>query len=192
MPESIEIDPLFAMRDATRKSGQPVEIARTKRLLIRETILKDVPELYQIWQHPSVKAYVQPMQPTLEEETDFMAAYIRHAYSFYDFGLWSVLELESKEVIGRIGLSVSEHLEDAIELGYMIAPKCQRKGYAIESGKAVLNYALQVLDLPEIHLLSDIENVASVKAARALGFVECEEKYIQHRKVIHMIWKENG
>ena len=144
-----------------------------------------------MWQHPSVKAYVQPMQPTLEEEIDFMEAYIRYAYSFYDFGLWSVLELESEDVIGRIGLSVSEHLEDAVELGYMIAPKCQRKGYAIESGEAVLKYASQVLDLPEIHLLSDAENVASLKTARALGFVECEEKYIQYRKVIHMIWKEN-
>ncbi len=191
MSTFLELDPFFAKRDISRKSGQPVEIARTKRLLIRETVLRDVPELYQIWQHPSVKAYVQPMQPTLEEEIDFMEAYIRYAYSFYDFGLWSVLELESEDVIGRIGLSVSEHLEDAVELGYMIAPKCQRKGYAIESGEAVLKYASQVLDLPEIHLLSDAENVASLKTARALGFVECEEKYIQYRKVIHMIWKEN-
>lgn len=191
MSTFLELDPFFAKRDISRKSGQPVEIARTKRLLIRETVLRDVPELYQIWQHPLVKAYVQPMQPTLEEEIDFMEAYIRYAYSFYDFGLWSVLELESEDVIGRIGLSVSEHLEDAVELGYMIAPKCQRKGYAIESGEAVLKYASQVLDLPEIHLLSDAENVASLKTARALGFVECEEKYIQYRKVIHMIWKEN-
>ena len=118
MSTFLELDPFFAKRDISRKSGQPVEIARTKRLLIRETVLRDVPELYQIWQHPSVKAYVQPMQPTLEEEIDFMEAYICYAYSFYDFGLWSVLELESEDVIGRIGLSVSEHLEDAVELGY--------------------------------------------------------------------------
>ena len=84
-----ELDPAFVKRDAARKAGLPVEIARTKRLLIRETILEDVPKLYQLWQEPSVKRYVQPMQPTLEEEIAYMAAYIRHAYAFYDFGLWT-------------------------------------------------------------------------------------------------------
>ena len=31
-----ELDPEFEKRDALRKAGQPVEIARTERLLIRE------------------------------------------------------------------------------------------------------------------------------------------------------------
>lgn len=186
-----ELDPAFVRRDAMRKAGLPVEIAETKRLLIRETILEDVSRLYEIWQNPSVKRYVQPMQPTLDEEIVFMRAYIRHAYPFYDFGLWTLLERTSGQVIGRIGLSVSEHLEDAVELGYLIAPEHQRKGYALEAGRAVLSYAFEVLDLSEVHLLSDLENSASIKTAYALGFSECEKRYIGHRKIVHMIWKGN-
>ncbi len=186
-----ELDPAFVKRDAARKAGLPVEIARTKRLLIRETILEDVPKLYQLWQEPSVKRYVQPMQPTLEEEIAYMAAYIRHAYAFYDFGLWTVLEEDSGQVVGRIGLSVSEHLKEAVELGYLIGTAYQRKGYAKEAGQAVLHYAKEVLDLSEMHLLSDPENIASCKTAAAIGFTECEEIYIQHRKITHMIWEGN-
>lgn len=187
-----ELDPAFAKRDAARKAGLPVEIARTKRLLIRETTLEDIPKLYALWQGLTVKKYVSPMQPTLEEEIIYMSAYIRHAYAFYDFGLWSILETNHNKIIGRIGLSVSEHLEDVVELGYLIGTEYQRKGYATEAGQAVLSYAAEVLDLTEIHLLSDVENMASQKTAAAIGFVQYEEIYIQHRKILHMIWKENG
>ncbi len=113
-----EMDPAFLERDARRKAGKPVEIARTERLIVRETILKDVPDLYKIWREPGTSDYIRPMQPTLEEELEFMEAYIRHAYAFYDFGLWTVLEKESGQVVGRAGLFLSEILENAVELGF--------------------------------------------------------------------------
>ena len=40
-----ELDPEFEKRDALRKAGIPVEIARTDQLLIRETIDSDISEL---------------------------------------------------------------------------------------------------------------------------------------------------
>ena len=166
-----ELDPEFEKRDALRKAGIPVEIARTDRLLIRETIDSDIPELYRIGTDQAVRKYIVPMQPTLEEEIVYTKAYVRHMYAFYDFGLWTVLEKDAygqERVIGRAGLFPSERLAGQIEMGYMIAPECQGNGYGKEAAETVLRYAFNVLDLEEVHLFVEKENKASVKLAETL------------------------
>ena len=166
-----ELDPEFEKRDALRKAGIPVEIARTDRLLIRETIDSDIPELYRIGTDQAVTKYIVPMQPTLEEEIVYTKAYVRHMYAFYDFGLWTVLEKDAygqERVIGRAGLFPSERLDGQIEMGYMIAPECQGNGYGKEAAETVLRYAFNVLDLEEVHLFAEKENKASVKLAETL------------------------
>lgn len=166
----MEIDPAFLERDALRKAGKPVQIVGTERLLIRETILGDVPALYEIYEQPGIKGRVRPLQPTLREEMEFMEAYIQNAYSFYDYGLWTVLERNSGSVIGRAGLFPSEEVEHGVELGYLLAPRWQRQGLGKECGQAILRYAKDVLDMEELCLLADRENIASIKTAEALGF----------------------
>ena len=166
-----ELDPEFEKRDALRKAGIPVEIARTDQLLIRETIDSDISELYRIGTDQAVRKYIAPMQPTLEEEIVYTKAYVRHMYAFYDFGLWTVLENDAygqERVIGRAGLFPSERLAGQIEMGYMIAPECQGNGYGKEAAETVLRYAFNVLDLEEVHLFAEKENKASVKLAETL------------------------
>lgn len=166
-----ELDPEFEKRDALRKAGIPVEIARTDQLLIRETIDSDISELYRIGIDQAVRKYIAPMQPTLEEEIVYTKAYVRHMYAFYDFGLWTVLEKDvygQERVIGRAGLFPSERLAGQIEMGYMIAPECQGNGYGKEAAEIVLRYAFNVLDLEEVHLFAEKENKASVKLAETL------------------------
>ena len=166
-----ELDPEFEKRDALRKAGIPVEIARTDQLLIRETIDSDISELYRIGTDQAVRKYIAPMQPTLEEEIVYTKAYVRHTYAFYDFGLWTVLEKDAygqERVIGRAGLFPSERLAGQIEMGYMIAPECQGNGYGKEAAETVLRYAFNVLDLEEVHLFAEKENKASVKLAETL------------------------
>lgn len=166
-----ELDPEFEKRDALRKAGIPVEIARTDQLLIRETIDSDISELYRIGTDQAVRKYIAPMQPTLEEEIVYTKAYVRHMYAFYDFGMWTVLEKDAygqERVIGRAGLFPSERLAGQIEMGYMIAPECQGNGYGKEAAETVLRYAFNVLDLEEVHLFAEKENKASVKLAETL------------------------
>ena len=166
-----ELDPEFEKRDALRKAGIPVEIARTDQLLIRETIDSDISELYRIGTDQAVRKYIVPMQPTLEEEIVYTKAYVRHMYAFYDFGLWTVLEKDAygqERVIGRAGLFPSERLAGQIEMGYMIAPECQGNGYGKEAAETVLRYAFNVLDLEEVHLFVEKENKTSVKLAETL------------------------
>jgi len=181
--EEFDMDPAFLERDRLRKSGIPVEIARTERLVIRETISADIPALYEIWKQDGMVRGTVPVLNTLEEETEFMEAYIRHAYLFYDFGLWTVLERESGQVIGQAGLFVSELLDDAVELGYLIGQPYRGKGYAQECGRAILAYAGDVLDLEELHVLIEKTNDASLHVAQKLGFVPCIQEQVHEGKL---------
>lgn len=189
MWDELEIDPAFTERDAFRKAGRPVEIARTVRLLIRETILSDVPELYRIGTLPEIAKWIRPMQKTLEEELEYTKAYIRHAYAFYDYGLWTLTDEESGRIVGRAGLMPSEILHDAVEVGYMIAPEYQKRGLAAEAAEAILDYAEHVLNLDEIHLLTLPYNTASVRIAEKSGFVLRETVQWEERDLLHYIWR---
>ena len=190
-----ELDPEFEKRDDLRKAGLPVEIARTGRLLIRETVDADIQELYRIGTDKRVAKYIDPMQPTLEEEIPYTKAYVRHMYAFYDFGLWTVLEQASsgqERIIGRAGLFPSERLNGQIEMGYMIAPECQGNGYGKEAAEAVLRYAFDVLDLEEVHLFAAGKNRASVKVAEALLAKVPGGEREKWRGLAHFWWENPG
>ena len=190
-----ELDPEFEKRDALRKAGIPVEIARTDQLLIRETIDSDISELYRIGTDQAVRKYIAPMQPTLEEEIVYTKAYVRHMYAFYDFGLWTVLEKDAygqERVIGRAGLFPSERLAGQIEMGYMIAPECQGNGYGKEAAETVLRYAFNVLDLEEVHLFVEKENKASVKLAETLLIKVPGGQKEKWRDLAHFWWENQN
>lgn len=190
-----ELDPEFEKRDALRKAGIPVEIARTDQLLIRETIDSDISELYRIGTDQAVRKYIAPMQPTLEEEIVYTKAYVRHMYAFYDFGLWTVLEKDAygqERVIGRAGLFPSERLAGQIEMGYMIAPECQGNGYGKEAAETVLRYAFDVLDLEEVHLFAEKENKASVKLAETLLIKVSGGQKEKWQDLAHFWWENQN
>ena len=190
-----ELDPEFEKRDALRKAGIPVEIARTDQLLIRETIDSDISELYRIGTDQAVRKYIAPMQPTLEEEIVYTKAYVRHMYAFYDFGLWTVLEKDAygqERVIGRAGLFPSERLAGQIEMGYMIAPECQGNGYGKEAAETVLRYAFNVLDLEEVHLFVEKENKASVKLAETLRIKVPSGQKEKWQDLAHFWWENQN
>lgn len=190
-----ELDPEFEKRDALRKAGIPVEIARTDQLLIRETIDSDISELYRIGTDQAVRKYIAPMQPTLEEEIVYTKAYVKHMYAFYDFGLWTVLEKDAygqERVIGRAGLFPSERLAGQIEMGYMIAPECQGNGYGKEAAETVLRYAFNVLDLEEVHLFVEKENKASVKLAETLLIKVPSGQKEKWQDLAHFWWENQN
>lgn len=190
-----ELDPEFEKRDALRKAGIPVEIARTDQLLIRETIDSDISELYRIGTDQAVRKYIAPMQPTLEEEIVYTKAYVKHMYAFYDFGLWTVLEKDAygqERVIGRAGLFPSERLARQIEMGYMIAPECQGNGYGKEAAETVLRYAFNVLDLEEVHLFAEKENKASVKLAETLLIKVPSGQKEKWQDLAHFWWENQN
>ncbi len=84
-----------------RGTGRPVTIAVTNRLIIREITERDIPELYQISRQSGMRMAMEDTDGDCFEP-ERMAAYIRHAYRFCGYGLWSVL-LRDETLVGCCG-----------------------------------------------------------------------------------------
>jgi len=156
-----EIDRGFLEQVHTRALGLPVRIAETRRLILREMTLSDLPELNRICRENG-------LPETGEEEAK---AYIRYMYGLYQCGMWVVLEKESGRLIGRAGFGIADYLPEAeLDLGYLIDTPYRRQGYGEEACRAVLDYGRDWLELQRISAYVEEENQASVHLLEKLGF----------------------
>lgn len=158
-----ELDIEYLERVRRRYNHIPWDIGETDRCLIRELSLSDLPALYELYDKPGMTDFVEPLYD-YETELEYQKAYIENMYGFYEYGMWLVFSKETGKLIGRAGL---EH----DELGYMIAPELQNRGYATEVCRFIIDYARENTDFEELYCRIDERNEASVRLAKKLGFV---------------------
>lgn len=174
-----EVDYDFFLKCYERSHNLPWEILRTKRCHLRELTLADLDDLFLLYEKPGVTRYMEGLYERKEEE-DYQRAYIEHMYRYYGYGMWLVCTNGDDRVIGRAGLEHREyHGQFELEMGYLIAPDEQNKGYATEICRAIIEYARDNLDFPAINCLIHKDNHASRKLAIRLGFTFLE-KMMEH------------
>lgn len=161
-----------------RLAGLPWQILTTPRLTLRESTVSDVDEFYRIYQDPSTTKYMENLFPDRDEERSYMKDYIQKIYGFYGFGLWSVIHTVTGAVIGRAGLSVREGYE-LPELGFVTDVAFQHQGYTYEICEAILRYAWEELEFPQVQAFCHPENTASLHLLQKLGFTYAGEDPIQ-------------
>lgn len=165
--ECYGLDREYLLRVWQRHFHLPWTIAETKRLLIRESVMDDLPALMGIYSHEKENPDVVPFSEQPEGE---LQAYIDRWYPLYGYGLWSLVEKASGQVIGRAGLG---ECAKGIELSYLIDGTYRRRGYALEAAGAILQYAEEELGAEEIYLRTSDKNAASLSLAHRLCFREC-------------------
>jgi RimJ/RimL family protein N-acetyltransferase len=86
----------------------------------------------------------------------------------YGFGLWAITTKEKLFLIGRCGLN---HIPETseVEIDFVLARRCWKKGYATEAAKASLYYGVNILSLDRIIALAKPENTASLRVIRKIG-----------------------
>lgn len=177
-PEELEAE--YAERVYRRLKGLPWNILETDRCIIRETTEEDVDSFYRIYSHPDITKYMENLYPEVEQEKQYVREYIEKIYGFYEFGVWTVLEKESGEVIGRVGFSYRQGYE-LPEIGYIIGAPWQRHGFAEEVCRAVLRYGWEKLGFERVQALVETGNGPSLILCDKLGFTAVEELMINGR-----------
>lgn len=137
---------------------------------MRESIAQDYESFSSIYSMEGME-YVEP----LESYEQFLS-YLVNRYPFYGYGMWTITEKETGRVIGRAGLEERE-VEGSVytELGYLLSEGMRGRGIAYQVGKAILDYAKEVLYIEEIHVFIHPKNTPSKKLAEKLGFLEVKE-----------------
>lgn len=165
------ISPQYLRLIYARGRKEPLVIATTRRLLIREMALSDLDALYALYETLSDCPYVEPLY-NRDEETIFTQRYIQNMYGFYEYGLWLVFERKTNTLVGRVGLENREIDGNVCqELGYLIGKPWQGRGYAKEACLAALSYGFTELALETVFVCIQNTNKPSAALAKELGFV---------------------
>lgn len=187
--EPEQIDPEYAERVYRRLKGLPWKILETKRCIVRETVPEDVEAFFTIYSDPAITEYMEDLYPDKEQEREYIRQYIEQVYTFYEFGVWTVVEKESGCVIGRAGFSYRPGYDEP-ELGYTIGVPWQRKGYAEEVCRAILTYGWEQLGFECVQVLVDAENEPSLLLSDKLGFQAVEELTMNGRPFFRLLIKK--
>ena len=140
----------------------------TDRLLLREWRDSDLDVFARIYGDPEVTRYLGDGS-TMDRATTWraMAAAAGH-WVLRGYGQW-VVELKSTgEPIGRTGLYNPEGWP-GLEVGWVIAPEHQGRGYATEAGAAALRHAFDIVGARHVISLIYVDNLPSQRVASKLG-----------------------
>lgn len=180
-----DIDDRYIDRVYRRALGIAWDILSTKRLIIREITVEDVPRLYELYSDSEVTEYMEPLFDDINKEIEYTREYIKNIYGFYGYGLWVIVLKQTGKVIGRAGLECREGF-DGLELGFMLGKEYQHKGYAYEACSAILKYGADELAQRSFTAKVHVKNESSRRLCERLGFeatgviTENGEKYIEY------------
>lgn len=138
----------------------------TERLIFRQWKESDHGVLSQFYAKEENARFVGGVKNP-EETWRLLATYIGQ-YVLKGYSYLAINEKSSGNLIGTVGLYDSPIWPEP-ELGYWLLPEAQGKGYGVEAGLAVKNFALEKLNLDSLVSYIDAKNEPSKKLALRLG-----------------------
>lgn len=152
-----------------RINNLPWHILSTKHFIIRESTVDDVESFYRIYSEDGITDYIEPLFEDIQNEMLYMRNYIKDIYAFYGFGMWSVVDSITHDIIGRAGISMIDGYEYP-ELGFVTATAYQHQGYTFEILSAIMEYAKNELGFSKIQARVKPSNIKSINLLTRLGF----------------------
>ena len=144
-------------------------VLETERLLLRHLSTEDAGFILELLNEPS---FIRNIGDRGVRAIEGANAYILNgpvaSYAKNGFGLYLVKLKETDESIGMCGLIKRDTLED-VDIGYAFLPRFWSKGYAVESAKAVKEYAKNTIGLKRIVAIVDPENEGSIRVLEKIG-----------------------
>ncbi len=143
-------------------------IIETRRLYLRQLMLKDVPDLSLVLSDKdSMKHY--PHAYSMEEVAMWVERNIKR-YKNDGFGLWAVIRKDDHQFLGDCGITL-QNIDGEIlpEIGFHIIKTFCNRGYATEAAEACKKYATEVLGFKSVYSYSEIGNKASQRVSSKIG-----------------------
>jgi RimJ/RimL family protein N-acetyltransferase len=152
-----------------------VPVIETARLVLRPHRLGDFEAVAAMWREPEIVRYISGKPSTREQSFARLLRYVGH-WSLLGFGYWVLEDRESGEFAGETGFAeyhreIEPPLEGMPELGWMVAPRWQGKGYATEAVRACLTWGAQhFAPGTTMSCIITPDNAASIRVAEKSGF----------------------
>ena len=166
----------------------------TERLLLREMRDEDLNGLFTLDSNPNVHKYLGNRPIKTKAEAQKVIDSVKQQYKQRGIGRFTVIEKATGNFVGWSGLRLNTEYNmngftKYYDVGYRLIPKYWEKGYATESGKASVDFAFNVLKLPELYATTEIGNQASHHALLKIGLHYIEDFYFEQEQ-LNLRWYE--
>ncbi|SHK03219.1 GNAT family N-acetyltransferase [Hymenobacter psychrotolerans] len=148
----------------------------TEHLLLRGHLPSDLAPFVAMWAEPAFYRFLSP-QPLSQEEV--WTKMLRHTglWPLLGYGYWAIEEKSTGAFIGAVGFAdwrriIEPALNGIPEMGWVLAPQVQGRGYATEAARAALSWEAAHLAAPRLVCLIHPENLASRRMAEKNGYQE--------------------
>jgi RimJ/RimL family protein N-acetyltransferase len=153
-----------------------VPIIETERLKLRAHRQEDFAACAAMWSDPEVVRYIGGKPLTGEEVWARLLRYAGH-WLWMDFGFWAVEEKSTGALAGETGFAeFKRDIEPSVlgvpEIGWVLAPHAQGKGFATEAVRAVVAWGDRHFGSVRTVCLIHPENLRSIRVAEKCGYKE--------------------
>ena len=147
----------------------------SSRLSYRPFVVDDLHALFSMYSNPEVTRFLPGLHvSTLEEQRAMLPRLLSTVERYGEgFGVWAARHQHTDELVGTLLLKpIPDHemnLSSTIEVGWHLHYAFWKQGYAVEMGKAAVEYGFMQRELQEIIAVVDPDNIASARVAERLG-----------------------
>lgn len=157
-------------------TSSSVPLLETDRLLLRGHRIEDFKACFALWSNPAVAQYTVGMPLSKEDVWGRLLRYTGH-WQWLGFGYWAVEEKSTGNFVGDVGFAdlkreITPSLDGIPELGWVLMPTMQGRGYATEAASAALAWCESKLQSPQTACIIHPDNAASLRVAAKVGFRE--------------------
>ena len=151
-------------------------LIETERLILRGQRREDFEAFLRIWSDPEVTRFIGGKPSTREETWSRLLRNIGH-WEEMGFGPWMVCEKDGGALVGDIGFAnfqrtLEPSFGETPEIGWVLSPSAQGRGYASEAIAAALAWADANLAGGRTVCMISPQNEPSLRAAAKAGFRE--------------------
>lgn len=148
------------------------EKIETERLILRMFKYTDDENMLKYW-ISDIKIqslYSEPVYSTKQEVKELLDKYIS-SYKKNDYYRWAIILKDTDECIGQIAYFLVDSNNHFAEIEYCIGSLFQRKGFATEATKAVIQYGFDKMNLHKVQICHKSINIPSHKVIEKCGLV---------------------
>ena len=154
-------------------------VLTTERLTLRPFRPSDLDIQAAVMANPAVVQFLGG-SPLSREDTWRRMLCGPGMWTMLGYGYWAVERQGDGAYLGQIGFAdfkrdLLPSIEGLPEMGWILAPSAQGKGYCTEAARAALAWADATLGAAQITAIIAPDNAASIRVAERCGFSRAEE-----------------
>ena len=153
-----------------RRVFSSLPVLETERLVLRRIAQENAYDMFAYASLSDVTRYLLWSPHINIDETRGYIEFLQQRYRRGEYGDWGLNCKADGRFIGTVGFADLMFAHNKGELGYVLNPEYQGKGYMREALGAVMELAFMTLDLHRLELRIMEGNVASERLAEASGF----------------------